>query len=157
MKLEDWSRRIAAIDARVRPIANAPYEPGRGVAPLDEAGVREETEALLAEIVAAYRTCDDAERAAIRTLWEKHRSFAWAATLPFTPMTAERFRDHLTLFSIADQGSDTRDAILALQGLCEMAKGFDAQPALREAAELSSDVDKYGMGSTRSLILLRCG
>lgn len=151
MRALDWERRIAALDVRVRPIANG-TAPG-AQAPLDELGIRAETEALLHEIIDAYRVADDAGRDAIRHLWTQHSSFAWAATLPFTPLTAERFRDHVALFSIADQGRDTRDAILALAALCDaaLAAGVAIQPALREGVALSSDVDRYGMGSTRSL------
>jgi hypothetical protein len=156
MNLADWTRRIAAIDARLEPIANRPLHGGPAplIAPLEVAGVREETEELLTEIVAGYHACTAPEREAIRLLWEEHPSFAWAATFPFTPMTAARFRDHVTLFSISDHGRDTRDAMLLLDGLCDMATraGADVQPALREVARLSSNVDKYGMGSTGALI-----
>jgi hypothetical protein len=147
----DWDRRIAVLDARLHPIANG-TAPG-AAAPLDELGVRIETEALLGEIIDAYRIADGAGRDAIRQLWTRHRSFAWAATLPFTPLSAERFRDHVALFSIADQGRDTRDAILALAALCDAARtaGVAIEAALREGVELSSDIDRYGMGSTRSL------
>ncbi len=157
MDLDAWTRRIAAIDARLRPIADRPVRDLAALppAPLEEANVREETEALLAVIIAEYRVCSAAEREAIRALWRAHRCFAWAASFPFEPMTAERFRDHLTLFSIADQGLDTRDAILAIAGLCESAEraGVATSSMLHEIAALSSDVDKYGMGSTRSLVL----
>ncbi len=148
-----WAARIAAIDDLVRPIATRQGPPALPLNPLDDAGVREETEALLAEIVDAYRTGDEAMRVAIRALWDEHPSFAWAATLPWTPITAARFRDHLTLFSISDQGRDTRDAILAIEAMCEQATraGVDIQPALRELEALSSDVDRYDWGTTRDL------
>ncbi len=105
MKLAEWNRRIGAIDARLSPIANRPVRDLAEIppAPLEEAGVREETEALLGEILAAYRTCSPAGREAIRALWRTHLSFAWAASLPFEPMTAERFRRPLR------HGLDARD------------------------------------------------
>jgi hypothetical protein len=84
-----------------------------------------------------------------------NRSFSWAAALPYRPITDESFRAHLILFSIKDQGRDTRDAILALQAICATATsaGVKIGPILKEIAELSSDVNKYRMGSTRSLLL----
>ena len=74
---------------------------------------------------------------------------------PFPANDAEDFRSHLILLSIKDQGIDTRDTILWLQDWCKQASsaGVDTEPVLREVALLSSDEDKYGMGSTRSLLL----
>jgi hypothetical protein len=107
------------------------------------------------EVIESYLNRDDATRQAIRQLFAKNRSFSWAANLPFPPTTAEDFRSHLILLSIKDQGIDTRDTILWLQELCTRASsaGVDTEPVLREVALLSRDEDKYGMGSTRSLLL----
>lgn len=157
--LHDWETRIAAIDKRLRPIAYRPMSAVENAptAPLDEAGVRDETEALLAEMIAAYRTADDETRERMRKLFAAHSSFAWGASFPFTPLTKERFRDHLTLFSLQDQNRDTRDAMLALDALCDEATrlGIAIGPHLDEGAALSSDVDLYGMGSTKTLFLQR--
>ena len=51
-----------------------------------------------------------------------------------------------------------RDEILALDDLCARAakNGVDIGPILKEVAALSSDADKYGMGSTRSFMLRAC-
>ncbi|WP_326584975.1 hypothetical protein OG250_41390 [Streptomyces sp. NBC_00487] len=53
--------------------------------------------------------------------------------------------------SAVDQGSDTRDELLALRDLCEDVRqaGIDIGPYPREAAELSSREDTYGVGSLR--------
>ena len=130
-------------------------KPRRWTRPLDQAGVRPQTEELLAELVEYYRTVDADTRQSIRKLFEDHRSFAWAASLPYEPVTDESFRAHLILFSIKDHERDTRDAIVLLHELCEKARlaGVKTGPILEEIAELSSDVNKYGMGSTRSLLL----
>jgi hypothetical protein len=52
---------------------------------------------------------------------------------------------------------DTRDELLTLWDLCESAKnaGIDIAPILVEVAGVSSDVDRYGMGSIKE-ILLKC-
>jgi len=51
-----------------------------------------------------------------------------------------------------DQGEDSRDALLELQELCTQARaaGVNTAPILREVAQMSSDENRFGMGSTRS-------
>ena len=116
--------------------------------------MRAQAERFLAELIETYPTADDAMRQAIRKLFEDHRSFTWAATLPYQPVTDESFRAHLILFSIKDHEQDTRDALVLLHELCEKATsaGVNTGSILNEIAELSSEVNKYGMGSTRSLL-----
>ena len=160
-KLSTWKEQIARLDAALRPIANRPvgyfellFRPRRRAHPLDKAGVRMQAEQFLSELIEYYPTADDAMRRAIHKLFEDHRSFSWAATLPYQPLTDESFRAHLILFSIKDHEQDTRDALVLLDSLCEKATsaGVKIGPILKEIAELSSDVNKYGMGSTRSLL-----
>jgi hypothetical protein len=163
----DFELRIMALDQAVRPIADRPVDitkPGWGARlahslhPLDEAEIRREAEMLLEAVIGFYRVCADQDREAIRTLFAKYRAFAWAASLPFGPTDEESLRQHLLLFSITDQGRDSRDALLWLQELCREARsaGVDPAPALREVSELSNDRNKYGMGSTRDMLLRAC-
>jgi hypothetical protein len=166
-RIYDFELRIRALEQRLRPIADRPVDitkPGWGARlahsphPLDEAGVRREAEMLLEEVIGFYRVCGDQDREAIRTLFEKYRAFAWAASLPFGPTNEENLRRHLLLFSMKDQGSDSRDALLWLQDLCREARnaGVNPTPALREVSELSNDRNKYGMGSTRDMLIRAC-
>jgi hypothetical protein len=161
-KLPTWKEQIARHPAALRPLANRPvgffellFKPRRRAHPLDEAGVKTQAEQFLSELIEVYPAGDADMRRSIRKLFEDHRSFAWAAVLPFEPVTAENFRAHLILFSIKDQEQDTRDAIVLLHELCEKAgsAGVKTEPLLAEIAEISSDVNKFGMGSTRSLLL----
>ena len=158
-RLSTWKEQIAQLDAALRPIAGRPvgffgllFKPRRH--PLDEAGVKAQTEGLLSELIEYYPNTDAETRGAIRTLFEEHPSFTWAATLPYQPVTDESFRAHLILFSIKDHERDTRDAIVLLYEICEKAEaaGMNLGPIFKEVAELSSDVNKYGMGSTRSML-----
>ena len=57
-----------------------------------------------------------------------------------------------------DQGADTRDEIVALQHLCDRVRqaGIHINPILKEVAAISSELDRYGMGSMLS-ILRTCG
>jgi hypothetical protein len=160
-KLSTWKEQIARLDAALRSIAQRPvgcfgllFKPRRWTHPLDKAGVRTQAEQFLSEVIEYYRTADADTRQAIRKLFEDHRSFTWAATLPYQPVTDESFRAHLILFSIKDHEQDTRDALVLLYEICEKATaaGVRTGPILEEIAEISSDVNKFGMGSTRSLL-----
>ncbi|WP_055589787.1 hypothetical protein [Peterkaempfera griseoplana] len=159
-ELEAW---IAVVDACIRPIAERPVDltdpdwvrrMREGPQPLDEAGVRPEAEAALRHVLSLYTVGDEDLRADLRALLDRHRSFRWATTLPFEP-TPQGFRQCLLRMSVDDQGADTRDMMVTLNGLCEQARdaGVDIRPLLLDVAALSSDVDKYGMGSTRDILL----
>ena len=121
---------------------------------LDEAGVRSETESLLRELIAVYRESSEDIRTTLRRFFVQYRSFAWAASLPSSPRTAQGFRERLLLFSLKDQGRDPRDALLDLQHLCREARDgcVDVAPILTEIAALSSDVKRSNMGSTREML-----
>ena len=100
-----------------------------------------------------YRESSDEERAEIRAAFAKDPVLS-RSVLPFPPKTQDELRDHVTLFVIDDQGLDTRDAILAIDAICEDARkrGLDIDAVLREHLPLASDVDKYGWGTTRALL-----
>jgi hypothetical protein len=116
--------------------------------------VPSETEALLKALAAEYENSDEETRKAIRRLFVCYPHFAWAASFSVSPNTEADFRQDLILFSMLDQGKDSRDALLALRALCEQAQaaGIDIKPILREVAEFSSDENKYGMGSTKRML-----
>jgi hypothetical protein len=141
-----WLKRL-----RTRKPAPEPWQPA-----LDRAGVRAEADALVAEIIEFYAAGSDAEREAVRALFRKYDSFAWAVTLPHEPMTTELLRKTLVLFAIEDQGKDWRDAIVWLDGISARAgkAGLPLTQMLMEAAALSSDVPPFGQGrSTRKMLL----
>ena len=166
---------IAQLDAAVRPIAKSGVDfskPGwvarwrdysaRQSAhettwrpALDRAGVRDQADALISEIIDRYSAVSDAERATIRAMFRKYDCFRWATGLPHGPMTMDLFRRTLVLFSIKDQEADWRDAIVWLDGLCAAAgrAGVARRQELRAAAALSSDVPPFGTGrSTRAML-----
>jgi hypothetical protein len=157
---------VALLDAVLEPIAKQPVDMGdpdwmaklqAAPPPLDRAGVRAEAEAVLAEILGRYGE-DDAVRPALRALFDRYGSFRWAVN-PWFPMTPDGVRSALLLLSVRDQGADTRDEILVLRAVCDegRAAGVDVDPILREVAAMSSDVDRYGMGSIRQLFLRAAG
>ncbi len=165
--LDDFELRIMALEEQLRPIADRPVDitkPGWDVRlrqrqhPLDEAGIRREAEILLEELISLYQASAEESRHAVRKLFGEYRAFAWAASLPFDPTTEESFRRHVILFSMKDQGSDSRDALLWLQDLCQKARsaGVNAAPVLKEVAAFSSEWNKYGMGSTREMLRRAC-
>ncbi|MGA6224680.1 hypothetical protein ACPESV_30620 [Streptomyces umbrinus] len=163
-ELDEW---VAVIDACIEPIARRPVDVTdpdwmrklrEGPRPLDEAGIRPEAEAALRDVLSLYEEGDEDVRAALRALLERCHYFAWSTTLPFEP-TPQGFRQRLVEMSVGDQGQDTRDMMVALNDLCGQARdaGFDIRPLLLDVAELSSEVDKYGMGSTRAILLRAAG
>jgi hypothetical protein len=123
--------------------------------PFEKSGLQPDVRTAVHDLIARYDGADSATRAAIRALFERCRSFRWAATLPLPADTPETFRAHLLLLSARDQGADARDELLYLRDVCREAEaaGVTIAPILREVASLSSDVDKQGMGSMRALLL----
>ncbi|MGM1062814.1 hypothetical protein [Saccharothrix sp. Mg75] len=152
---------VAELDAVLEPIAKRPVDVNdpdwvekmsAAPAPLDEAGVRAEAEALLAEVLDRY-AADPASRPALRALFARCTSFRWAVNRVF-PATTEGVRSSLLLLSLRDLGADTRDEVLALQSIVTAAHdaGVPITPLLREVAAMSADTDHHGMGSTRALL-----
>jgi hypothetical protein len=164
---DHWVSQIGGIDEQLRPIATRPVDLGdpnwsnnlRSLNPLDQAGVRHAAEAILQELIGIYAISDDVARAAIRSLFRRFSSFAWAATLAVPTTTSEGFREHLLHFSILDQGQDPRDATLWLDDLVRAARaaGVDVSRSLTEVASLSSREDRYAWGSTADWLLRRAG
>ena len=161
MNLVDVEREMARLDAVFRPVASStvdvevrddPAAWGASVeAELRLLAVDDQAEAAVRAIVEVYAAGDESVRAAVRRLFDRYTSFRWAAHLPREWDTTEEFRAHLIHLSARDQGSDTRDEILALNDLCDRALGLgiDTGPILDEVAAMSSDEDRYGMGSMR--------
>lgn len=168
MDLTEIEREVARLDAAYRPVVSKPVDladpdafrnMGATVqAELAGLAVKDQAVAVLRAVVDLYATGDETVRAAIRRLFDRYTSFRWAAHLPSDWDSPEEFRAQLVHLSARDQGADTRDEILRLQYLCDRARqaGFDVDAILAEVAAMSSDVDRYGMGSMRS-VLLRYG
>jgi hypothetical protein len=93
-------------------------------------------------------------RQIIRSIFVKYDSFAQASTFSLFPTTFDGVRQLLLLF-ILDQGQDTWDAILWLNDISARAEsaGIQTKTILKEVAGFSSEMNKYGMGSTKSLLL----
>ncbi|WP_229712817.1 hypothetical protein [Streptomyces fuscichromogenes] len=158
---------VALIDACVEPLAYPPVDLGDPdwirkmrelPSPLDVAGIRAEAEAALRDVLSRYEEGDEDVRVSLRALLERCRRFGRETTLPFEP-TPHGFRQWLLRISVEDQGLDTRDMMVDLNDLCGRARhaGVAIRPLLLEVAGLSSDVDKYGMGSTRYILLRAAG
>lgn len=163
-ELDELSAEAARIHNAVRPIATTPVEDPaeagwrvRVTTELRQAMPPDGRPAILPSLIALYATGGAEVRARIRQLFENYPYFRWVAILTHGASTQAEFRAHLLLLSARDQGADTRDELLLLNDLCteSRAAGIDTVPILTEVAALSSTTDKYGMGSTRDL-LLRC-
>ena len=160
----DWKRRAKSLDRKLHPIvhreidisapdwqeqlANNPH-------PADESGQRREIETLFNEIVDRFGSLDYSQRQKIIDLLEKNDSLLYSAVIDADFETQDGFRRHMILFVIEDQGKDTRDAIVALAHYRKRGEqlGFDVDSIFKEVAQIASDRDKYGWGSTRDLLL----
>jgi hypothetical protein len=163
-RLPAWREAAERLDAALQPIANRPIalsemsslaDRYRELDPLGQAGVREAAATLMDEILEAYPRASCADRIEMRALFEQHRALGWAAgfLLPLAP-DARTLRQQLLLFSLLDQGTDSRDALLWLRALCAQ-PGVDCSALpdlLRDIAALSSAIDRYHMGSTASML-----
>ena len=106
-------------------------------------------------MIPAYAKGGDETRSAIRRMFAEYGSFTRAAALSTQPTNVEGLRQHLILFSMKDQGRDSRDGLLTLQEIVREADtaGVDKAAVLREVAAMSSSTNRYGMGSTRDMLL----
>jgi len=165
MDLAELTSRVARLDEALRPIATSEvpiddlegWEERMRAAPpaVEEAGVSGEAQVVLRALIQRYAEGDGAERRAIRGLFDQYGAFRWAAHLPERADTAEGLRTQLLHLSARDHDSDTRDELLRLGDLLAEARaaGVDIDPVLTEVAALSSDIDRYGMGSIRTILL----
>ncbi|NEB03061.1 hypothetical protein [Streptomyces sp. SID13726] len=137
MRDPDWMAKVSA----------APH-------PLDEAHVRAEAETGLRALLACYDQGDEPTRAAVRALLNRCSDFSAVTGLPSRPVSGDSLRRELLHLSARDHGKDTRDEMVLLNDLCAQARdaGVDIRPLLLEVAALSSDEDKYGMGSVRDIL-----
>ena len=114
--LTEFELQLIEIDERLRPIATRPvaFNDVKSItrlaearSPLDEVGIRSETEALLKALAAEYENSDEETRKAIRRLFVCYPHFAWAASFSVSPNAEAGFRQDLILFSMLDQGKDS--------------------------------------------------
>jgi hypothetical protein len=160
MDLTEAEAVAARVDRLLKPVAERPVD---WTDPEWHTKIRvdppPEAADALAALVSAYEKGDGAQRDDIRRIFRKYRYFRWGVGFLRAWRTAEELRDRLLLISAEDQGDDTRDVIVYLNDLCTEARGhgIDAGPVLREIAALSSDVDHYGMGSMREILLRFAG
>src|ERR1700759_92258 len=127
-RLPAWREAAGRVDPGLEPLARPPIalsemsalaDRYRELDPLGQAGVREAAATLMDEILEAYPRASCADRIEMRALFEQHRALGWAAgfLLPLAP-DARPLRQQLLLFSLLDQGTDSRDALLWLRALC---------------------------------------
>ena len=167
-ELADIQKAIARLDALLKPIADRKVSRNelesiakRTLAlasALERAGIRVDAEALVNDIANTYTNSDAPTRQTIRELFVQYRAFAWAAPSPWPLTSPDGLRRHLLMFSILDQGQDSRDANLALKHIVATAEAghVDVTPVLQDVAALSSDDNKFGMGSTSDMLLNAC-
>ncbi len=159
-----YEGRFRFLEEKLRPIANRPVKNIAALAktmgsrprPIDEAGVRSEAESLIGDVLETYAMGSDEDRQVIRDLFGRYRAVSWAIPRPSQPPTTELgFRAWLLMISVRDQSEDSRDLLVALSDKCRTAAkaGVIVGPILQEVAWISSDEDRHGFGSMRSMLL----
>src|SRR5262245_12814430 len=152
---------LARLDEAIRPIAKGPVpladlsDISELPQPMDQAGVRTEAQAFLLVILGALESGTEEDRRALRGLVTEYSNFFWATYPPEAATAVETLRLQLIHFALIDQYPDPRDAVLWLQRLCET-QGVSLRMLAslrREVAPLASDKNRYGFGSTRSMLL----
>lgn len=160
--LSDYEVELGVLDAILKPIGERKIDFGQldwrewlnnRPDPLDEAGVRAEAESLLAKLTELYANTPSA-RAPIRELFKRHPSASWAMWPACEPTTDDHFRSRILRLSMDDQGRDARDALMKLWRDCRVAAsaGVDIAPILEAVAFISSDENRFGMGSMRRML-----
>jgi hypothetical protein len=165
MDLAQVEREMERLDLVFRPVAIRPLRQpdlealmslGATIeADLARLDVGDQATEVVKAIVELYAAGDETTRSTLRRLFDRYTSFRWAAHLPRDFSTADEFRARLIHLSARDQGADPRDEILTLQSLRDRAHqiGLNIDAVLYEVAALSSDIDRYGMGSMREIIV----
>ncbi len=123
--------------------------------PADETGTREELACLFNDFVDVFPALSHDQRLQLIDFLYENESVMYSAVINADPRTEDGFRHHIILYILDDQGRDTRDAILALDALRRTGEkaGLNVTRIFRELAEMASDRDKFGWGSTRHLLL----
>jgi hypothetical protein len=158
---ETLETRLGVLEGRLRPIAERriDFSSLRDIrverSPLDRAGVRVQAAAVVRELIDQYEAASPAERIRLRALLAAHPAFAWAAEPGTASATAEGFHTVMVWLSLLDQARDPRDVLVTLAHECATARaaGVDVARVLTEVAAMSSEVDRFGFGSTRGLLL----
>lgn len=155
-----WIDELIRLNDAIRPIAEAPVDLEEidslsETDPLGETGVRIEAQAILMQILHTYETGTDLDRIAIRGLVELYEAFFWAAGPSSQGTPTERLRTNLLRFAVKDQFPDPRDAVMWLHGVCESTEVSveELKELRREVAQLANSRNRYGFGSTRSMLL----
>jgi hypothetical protein len=113
---------------------------------------------VTAELAQVYLAANDAQRAGIRSLLQRMKGIRYFMAIPASEIRSaadgDKFRLALLFESMADLREDSRDVIVALDGLCRAGRqaGIDVERHCREVAALSSDVNHHGLGSMQSLL-----
>jgi len=123
--------------------------------------LHDRVKAVTGEMAEVYLIGNDEQRASIRSLITRMRGIQYFMAIPASQIRssadAGKFRLALLFESMADLRDDTRDVILAVHELCHAGRqaGIDVERYRNEIAALSSDVDRHGLGSMRSLLSVK--
>ncbi len=118
-------------------------------------GVYQKSQAVLLRLLVTYELVSTIERTEVRGLVPEYSTFFGATCSPSSDTPTESLRRELIRFALLDQYPDPRDAVLWLDEFANSPGVRLRQVAAlrREIAPLASTRNRYGFGSTRSLLL----
>jgi len=110
---------------------------------------------MVEQMATTYLQASPEQCAEVRALIRQFEGVWWCLRLPVRKPEGEReFKLELAVLSMRDHHKDTRDELVTLSGLLRVAHeaGIRVATALKEVAALSSNDDRYGMGSMREIL-----
>ena len=163
-RIDEWEAEFKRLNAQAAPIVNTPVALASLDANLSQreegtiAGVANDAQPILSEIIEEYIRGDDTLRKAIRNLFAKYDSLAWAAHYKMKDSSSAEVKRYVASLSIEDQGKDTRDYLMSCSAIFTnlQTKGIPYKKELREVVAISAKNDKYGMGSTVQILSEWC-
>lgn len=160
VKLSVWEQKVSAFHIQISPILNVSMV-GKSTDNLGQSiqkeiaalGIHEGVRAWAEDLILHFPYLTTQQKESVYSLKYNNSSIDWACPILEQSESIEAFRKKLIWFVIDDQGKDTRDAILRLKSYFEEGKmkDYPVQAIFSETADLASEKDKYGMGSTRNL------
>ena len=120
---------------------------------ISKAITKEEQQAFSAQILKTFKALDSADRMKLENAMQEkgHSVFR----IPASSDPEELFRNQLLAMCLFGD-RDTRDVIMGVSSAVKWAReqdGVNVSKVINEVSEYASPIDKYGMGSMRSIFL----
>lgn len=162
--IEHWKSQIEQLNSRIEPIANSCVDLETLEVSFDKneeailADVANSAQDLLVDIIDEYISANDNLRQEIRHIFVEYGSFSWAVGYKQKDNSSTEVKRYIAFISIQDQGRDTRDFLLNCSAIFDhyQTECIEYKEELASIVSISSKQDKYGMGSTATILQEWC-